>query len=171
MKYIWILLVAGIITFAVINKRKFTKKKVKEKINIVYKVVLIRYGNKSLAKAIFVALNKQRVKAGLKPFIGDKIATAYANIRTTQMIEAGEANHDGYAETAEKLFVIGADEVGENVGFGYGTGGGVVKAWMASPGHRKNILNPEYDTVGIDIQNDENKRKYFCTTFVGEDKI
>ncbi len=171
MKIIWILLVAGIISFAVINKQKFTKKKAKETINIVYKVVLIRYNNESLAKAIFVALNKERVKAGLKPFIADSVTTLYAKIRTRQMIQAGEASHEGYAETAEKLFVVGADQVGENVGYGYGTGAGVVRAWMKSPGHRKNILNPYHDTVGIYIQNDEVKRKYFCTIFVGEDEL
>jgi uncharacterized protein YkwD len=38
---------------------------------------------------------------------------------------------------------------GENIAQGYGSAQSVVAAWMASPGHRANILNPAYHYMGL----------------------
>ena len=38
---------------------------------------------------------------------------------------------------------------GENVAYGFGTGKAVVKAWIKSPGHRENILRPQFESMGI----------------------
>ncbi len=40
---------------------------------------------------------------------------------------------------------------GENVGTGYATPRQIVTAWMASPDHCRNILNPEYADVGTGV--------------------
>jgi uncharacterized protein YkwD len=56
-----------------------------------------------------------------------------------------------------KARYVRADEgwsLGENLAWGtgsYGTPRGAVEAWMASPGHRENILRREYREVGIGI--------------------
>lgn len=39
--------------------------------------------------------------------------------------------------------------VGENVAGGYATPDEALAAWLASPGHRKNILNPVYRETGV----------------------
>ncbi|WP_141014228.1 CAP domain-containing protein [Nocardioides sambongensis] len=39
--------------------------------------------------------------------------------------------------------------VGENVAYGYPTGKSVVKAWMHSPGHRRNILDGRFRLIGV----------------------
>lgn len=39
--------------------------------------------------------------------------------------------------------------IGENVAAGQSTAYAVVRSWMKSPGHRRNILNPSYTHVGI----------------------
>ncbi|HEV3002144.1 MAG TPA: CAP domain-containing protein, partial [Solirubrobacteraceae bacterium] len=44
--------------------------------------------------------------------------------------------------------------VGENIAWGSGTlssPAGIVAAWMASPGHKENLLNPTYREIGIGI--------------------
>jgi uncharacterized protein YkwD len=44
--------------------------------------------------------------------------------------------------------------VGENIGYGEGsrsTTANIVKAWMASPGHKENILDSTYEDVGIGL--------------------
>ena len=44
--------------------------------------------------------------------------------------------------------------VGENIGFGtlwLGTPRAIVAAWMASPGHRANILDPRFRDTGIGV--------------------
>jgi len=40
---------------------------------------------------------------------------------------------------------------GENLALGFETAEGVHKAWMNSPGHRDNIINPNYNDIGIAI--------------------
>ena len=45
-------------------------------------------------------------------------------------------------------------EIGENLGWGtlsLGTPRAIVGAWMASPGHRENILDPRYRDTGIGV--------------------
>ncbi|CAD5989320.1 hypothetical protein PCC9214_05539 [Planktothrix tepida] len=39
--------------------------------------------------------------------------------------------------------------VGENIGAGYQTPEEVVQGWIDSPGHRANLLNPDYTEIGI----------------------
>jgi len=43
--------------------------------------------------------------------------------------------------------------LGENLANGYTSPGGVVAAWMASPGHRMNILAGRYSDAGISVVN------------------
>jgi uncharacterized protein YkwD len=38
---------------------------------------------------------------------------------------------------------------GENIAYGYSTPAGVMKAWMASDGHRKNIVNCKFKVIGV----------------------
>ncbi len=38
---------------------------------------------------------------------------------------------------------------GENIAAGQSTPEEVVQGWMESPGHCRNIMNPEYRTIGI----------------------
>lgn len=43
--------------------------------------------------------------------------------------------------------------VGENLALGdFGSDQGVVTAWMNSPGHRANILNPHYQEIGVAVE-------------------
>ena len=57
--------------------------------------------------------------------------------------------HDGYISSSRLGF-----EVGENIGWGslwLGTPRAVVAAWMASPGHRANILDAHFRETGIGV--------------------
>lgn len=41
----------------------------------------------------------------------------------------------------------------------------VVAAWMNSPGHRANILNPRYTEIGVGFARDASGRSYFTQNF------
>jgi Cysteine-rich secretory protein family len=44
--------------------------------------------------------------------------------------------------------------LGENLAWGTGalaTPGSIMQAWMNSPGHRENVLNPDYREVGVGV--------------------
>jgi hypothetical protein len=59
-------------------------------------------------------------------------------------------SHEGFDERAEKIFsTLGASVVGENVALGYDSSASVVEAWMNSPGHKENILDPKFKRTGI----------------------
>jgi uncharacterized protein YkwD len=55
--------------------------------------------------------------------------------------------------------------VGENVAYGYPTGRRVVRAWMRSPGHRANILEPSYRTMGLAMRRDDDGTPYVAQVF------
>jgi uncharacterized protein YkwD len=52
---------------------------------------------------------------------------------------------------------------GENLAYGYKTPQAAVTAWMRSAGHRKNILDPDFNFIGAGYYLNE-KKIIFCTT-------
>ncbi|WP_296649299.1 CAP domain-containing protein [Romboutsia sp. 13368] len=44
----------------------------------------------------------------------------------------------------------------------------VVNAWMNSKGHRENILNPNFTTLGVGIAKDSNGSIYWTQMFIGK---
>ena len=50
---------------------------------------------------------------------------------------------------------------GENVAYGYNDCAAVIAAWMNSPGHRVNMLNPAYTNIGIAVAIGSNCYKYW----------
>lgn len=53
---------------------------------------------------------------------------------------------------------------GENVAAGYESVDAVMKGWMWSPGHRRNILG-QYTEIGAACASDTNGAIYWCVTF------
>lgn len=48
-----------------------------------------------------------------------------------------------------RAFGISYRTAGENIAYGYSTPQAVVDGWMASSGHRANILNSSYTRIGV----------------------
>ncbi len=55
---------------------------------------------------------------------------------------------------------------GENIAYGYATPADVMNGWMHSDGHRANILNPDFDSIGIGVA-DQNGVLYWTQVFTG----
>ena len=53
---------------------------------------------------------------------------------------------------------------GENIAMGYASAEAVVKAWMNSEGHRKNILSANFTTLGVGYVASGN---YWTQWFIG----
>ncbi len=110
----------------------------------------------------FVAmLNAERVSAGLAPMIVDASMTLAARDWSEEM--AG----DGFLAHAPDI-TVGAPNgwrlVGENVGRG-GSVTRLVAAFMASPGHRANVLEARFDRVGVGVAIGEDGRIYTTHRF------
>jgi uncharacterized protein YkwD len=55
--------------------------------------------------------------------------------------------------------------VGENVAYGYPNGKSAVSAWMASPGHRRNILNSNFRLIAVGAYQDSRGAWYVAQVF------
>jgi uncharacterized protein YkwD len=92
------------------------------------------------------ATNKARVKQGLKPLKVSRCLQTYADRQAAAMAAAGEIGHQDLGAVAAGCSLRG---VGENVAYGFTSGKAVVKGWMASPGHRANILTKSFRSEAI----------------------
>jgi uncharacterized protein YkwD len=68
---------------------------------------------------------------------------------------ASRAQYVGYAFS----------RIAENVALGYPTAETVVQGWMASTGHRANILNRDVVETGIAIARSSGGGVYYCQVF------
>jgi hypothetical protein len=98
--------------------------------------------------------NQERAKAGLPPLKAEIRLETAAFGHSTDMAVNNFFTHVGSngAELPARLAAVGYTgwtAGGENVGAGFPTASSVVAAWMNSPGHRNNILNPNYREIGV----------------------
>ena len=79
---------------------------------------------------------------------------------------AGVHESPTYGSPFEMLtsFGISYRAAGENIAMGYSTPEAVINAWMNSSGHRANILNANYTTIGVGYVADGN---YWTQEFTG----
>jgi uncharacterized protein YkwD len=111
-----------------------------------------------LAQANFMAellqlTNAERQKVGAPPLkMNDKLTQA-AQRHATDMATKNFLSHTGSDGSTMQSRVQATgylyQALGENVAAGQSTPAAVLKSWMNSSGHRRNILNPNYTEIGI----------------------
>ena len=115
-------------------------------------------------------VNEHRASIGLNSLTKMNIISTVAKSHSDYMAETGTVSHENFSERSLSLITnANAKSVGENVGFGYATAKGAVKAWLNSDGHRKIIENAKYTHFGISIQQSEKGRNYFTNMFIIKD--
>jgi hypothetical protein len=102
----------------------------------------------SATATVFAETNAQRTKAGLRPLMSDAALDRAAQAWAQHMASSCTFAHSTSAWRSARTTSSGWSATGENIAAGY-TATNVVKAWMASSGHRANILNARYTGVGI----------------------
>jgi uncharacterized protein YkwD len=96
-------------------------------------------------------LNQQRATYGLGALSYSAQLDAAATSHDVQMMATGTMAHEGIGDgdPASRIRATGFTQAwGENVAVGQTTPEQVVAEWMASPEHRRNILDPTYTKVG-----------------------
>ncbi|MCI0425646.1 MAG: CAP domain-containing protein [Actinobacteria bacterium] len=101
----------------------------------------------------FLALhNAERAAQGLAPLTVDSNLRSWARTHSQFMADGGCPDGKSICHSSGDQLIAAAgtgwSKVGENVGVG-GTVSGIHQAFMNSPGHRANILDPTYNYVGI----------------------
>lgn len=107
------------------------------------------------AREVLRLVNQERAKAGLKPLVLHDGLSKVAELRSKDMALFNYFDHNSpnYGSPFEMMKSMGITyrAAGENIALGYDSPEGVVKGWMDSPGHRKNILNPSFNKMGIGL--------------------
>ena len=106
--------------------------------------------NPSIIKVINL-VNEERAKAGLPPLEEAADVSVAAGVRAQELTSSfSHTRPDGSAyKTALVQNGVTFRISGENVAYGYSSPEAVMAAWMNSEGHRQNILNEKYTTIGV----------------------
>lgn len=107
------------------------------------------------ANEVLRLCNEERAKEGLKPLALMDDLNFIAQIRTDEQVEVGDISHtrpDGTKWTSVFNNVnVKKRSWGENLIMNYGSAESVVRGWMSSPGHRANIMRPEFTHMGLGV--------------------
>jgi uncharacterized protein YkwD len=104
------------------------------------------------AAAVVALTNAERARAGCGPLAIDPRLTAAAQAHSEEMAARGYLDHDSRdgRSFVDRIRAAGhPSPAAENIAHGHTDAAGVVRAWMGSPGHRRNIVDCDYGSIGV----------------------
>jgi uncharacterized protein, YkwD family len=124
-------------------------------------------------KKVVDLTNQERTKAGLSPLKADNAALSkMARDKSADMRDKNYFDHQsptyGSPFDMMKKYGITYRAAGENIAAGQKTPEEVVNGWMNSPGHRANILNGNYTTIGVGYVSGGSYGSYWTQEFIGK---
>ena len=116
----------------------------------------------AMADATLCLLNGERADHGLAPLAPNALLADAATGYASDLVAGSYFSHTGRdgSGVLERIQRSGylprgtAFVLGENLAWGSGglaTPASIMRAWMNSPGHRANILNPDFREIGVGI--------------------
>lgn len=122
---------------------------------------------------VFDAVNEQRVNYGLPALKWAGDLSSVARNHSRDMASSGFFAHENLEGKSPFDRIsdggINYSVAGENLGLTYNYPDQVneiVKQWMNSPSHRKNILDPEFEESGVGVYKSINSTYYYTHLFV-----
>ncbi len=101
-------------------------------------------------------INASRVEGKVNPLKNNVALTNAATLKATDMIQNQYWAHDAPSGTTPWHWFEVANypyqHAGENLAKNFHTSNGVVNAWILSRAHRENLLNPDYQDVGVAVK-------------------
>ncbi|MEU4094608.1 CAP domain-containing protein [Streptomyces sp. NPDC026673] len=114
----------------------------------------------SVVAEIVRLVNIERASAGCRPVTLEDRLTEAAQDYTDVMARAGVLSHTGPdgSTMAGRVDAAGYQwsRLGENIAVGQRTAAAVMDAWMNSEGHRANILNCDFEQIGVGVNTSSN---------------
>lgn len=119
------------------------------------------------ASQVVALVNKERIAAGLKPLIIHTNLTKMAKTKAIDMYKNNYFDHIS-PKYGSPFDMMDASNItflyaGENIAKGQRSAKEAVRDWMNSPGHKANILNPNYKVIGVGYYNG-----YWVQEFIGK---
>jgi uncharacterized protein YkwD len=107
----------------------------------------------AIKAAVVCLINQQRTTRGLPALKEDPRLDRSAQGWTQTMVSTDQFTHG--SDFAARITAVGYTwgTAGENIATGFATPQEVVEGWMGSPGHCRNILDPQYESVGTGVVN------------------
>ena len=101
--------------------------------------------------SLLTAMNEARLANGMQPLRADVRLERAARAHSSKMLRTGTFFHGAFSWRIRRVGVR-APHIGENLAWGQGAlsaARSIVRAWLASPEHRANLLHPGYRLVGV----------------------
>jgi len=135
--------------------------------------------NLAFEQRVVELVNIERAKVGAAPLKRNNELDYAARYHSRDMYEDNYIDHNTMDRVNNslvtqcgpfdriKLYYSGYSYAGENAALGYLTPEDVLKGWMASEGHRSNILKPEYREIGIGYYKGSDPYRVYWTQVFG----
>jgi len=99
---------------------------------------------------LFDLINNHRQSIGLSRLMNSGYISTLCMEHDLYMESKNSANHDLFDNRSARIIAtLGAKSVGENIAYNYTTPNSNMAAWLESPGHKANIENPSWTTMGL----------------------
>jgi uncharacterized protein YkwD len=121
----------------------------------------------SFASQVLKLVNVERVKGGLHELTMSSALVAPANKRAEEIKTQFSHTRPNGTQWSTVLdeFNVSVRTAGENLAYGYNTPEAVVTGWMNSPGHRANIMNANFNKIGVGVYKDSKGTVYATQIF------
>jgi spore coat assembly protein SafA/uncharacterized protein, YkwD family len=125
---------------------------------------------KALENEVIRLLNIERSKNGLGQLTADWQLSRVARYKSADMRDSKYFSHYSptYGDPFKMMhdFGISFYAAGENIAMGQPTPQAVMNAWMNSTGHRANILNPQFNEIGVGVAKTSSGVIYWTQEFI-----
>ncbi len=122
----------------------------------------------ALCERVVIAHNRIRADAKLPALAVSPRLQAAALAHALDMAKRGKMTHKGSdgSNPVDRIVAQGYKyrRAGENVAVGYFTTERLMKGWMDSPHHKKNILG-SFSQIGVACATASDGKRYWCVTF------
>jgi hypothetical protein len=99
----------------------------------------------NISAEVFALVNKERAAAGSAPLKWDSDLATAADLRAAELTKLFEHTRP----SGKSCFTADSKIMAENIAAYYTSASGVMGGWMRSAGHKANILNKTYTTIGV----------------------
>ena len=125
---------------------------------------------KAIENKVVELVNRQRVNAGLIPLTVNWQLSRVARYKSDDMAIKGYFSHTSptYGSPFKMMedFGLRFSSAGENIAYGQTTPEQVMNAWMNSPGHKANILSPNFTEIGVGYSKNSSGVCYWTQMFI-----
>lgn len=122
----------------------------------------------AFANEVVRLVNEERAKAGLPALTVDRGAASAAQVRAKEIERSFSHTRPDGSSFNSALTEAGVNfsGAGENIAYGQNSPEKVIEGWMNSSGHRANILNSSYTSIGVGHYQNASGVNYWTQLFI-----